>query len=292
MAQEEQEVDLAIKSDVPEQTETEPTQEETTEEVKYSEVELRAMEQGWKPLDQWEGDPAEHRSAREYLDRGELLGVIKATKGELRELKNALRYMSEHQRKVHQSAYEQALSDLRKQKVDAIERGDGQKVVELDDRIQEHQQAIQTIRRAPAPVSEQDVSPTFENWLTRNQWYQTDPAKQAWANELAVSFGRTKKAAGEPVQEQELYDYITKEYRRIFVEPLRAKAPPAPDGGSKTAGAKATVTANASPESRLKTITAGLDPEDRRAVEKMIREGFVTVEQFVKDFEVVNKRGR
>ena len=77
---------------------------ETTEtpSKQYSELEERAIAQGWKPKDQWEGPPEEHRSAKDFLEFGEILGKLKTTSNEVKELKNSLRYLSEHQKKVYQ----------------------------------------------------------------------------------------------------------------------------------------------------------------------------------------------
>lgn len=270
---------------------------ETPQEPQYTELERRAMEQGWKPLDQWDGDPAEHRSAREFLDRGELLGALKITKKQVQELTNTVRFLTEHQRKVHQAAYEQALKDLRKQKVAALEAGDAAAVVELEEQIDQHREAIQTIKKAPT-APQPDTSPIFEDWLSKNQWYAKDKSKKMWADAMAVDYASSKAQQGERVTEQELYDYLHKEARRVFPEDFRAaptrQAPPSPDGAGRQAGGKAKVSNEPArtPEQRLKELTADMPEAERREVEKMVRSGWVTAEQFVKDFELVKNRGR
>ena len=57
------------------------TQETKTEapKVEVSPTQQKAMEQGWKPKEEWEAegkDPSEWRDAKEYVERGELFDLI------------------------------------------------------------------------------------------------------------------------------------------------------------------------------------------------------------------------
>jgi hypothetical protein len=100
-----------VEGTISEQNEATGSTSQAENTTQYTETELRAMEMGWKPKDQWEGDPNEHRSAKEYIDRGELLGKLKQQGSELRELKAMVSTLSEHNRKVHAEAYRQAITD-------------------------------------------------------------------------------------------------------------------------------------------------------------------------------------
>lgn len=263
----------------------------------YTELELEAMKQGWKPLDQWEGEPEKHRSAREFLDRGELLGVQKQMRDELRELRNQIRFMSEHQRKVQSAAYEQALKDLRAQKAEAIERGDGQAAVILDEQIDMQRQALNAVKQAPPQQEPGTDSAIFQDWLTKNQWYKTDMGKKVWADNLAVEYAKAAQRSGRVFTERELYEFLHEEARKTFrMEDNRAAPgarPPSPDGSGRQSGnaARANHGAAKSPEAQFKSLVSGFSDADRRAAENWIKQGLMTHEQFVKDFELVN-RGR
>jgi len=73
------------KEETPVEEESEPESEpeveaeETTEEPtkEYTKEELEAISKGWKPKSTYEGDSSQFRTAKEFLERGELLDVIR-----------------------------------------------------------------------------------------------------------------------------------------------------------------------------------------------------------------------
>ena len=45
-----------------------------------SEIEEKAVAMGWVPLEEWKGDPEQHRPADEFVARGEqILPIVKKT---------------------------------------------------------------------------------------------------------------------------------------------------------------------------------------------------------------------
>src|SRR6266702_2198796 len=89
------------------------TKEEGNEPPKHTALEERAIEQGWRPKDEWDGDESEFRSAREFIDRGELLRKISSQGDELRKLKEVAGALSEHNKQVYVAGYKKAITDLR-----------------------------------------------------------------------------------------------------------------------------------------------------------------------------------
>jgi len=57
--------------------------------------ESEAREQGWKPQDEYEGDPNKWRPAKEFVERGELFGKIDSLGKELKETRKALKMLQE-----------------------------------------------------------------------------------------------------------------------------------------------------------------------------------------------------
>src|SRR5438132_1680053 len=74
---------------------------QTTTQLQHTALEERAIEQGWRPKDEWDGDESEFRSAREFIDRGELLRKISSQGDELRKLKEVAGALSEHNKQVY-----------------------------------------------------------------------------------------------------------------------------------------------------------------------------------------------
>jgi len=84
-------------------------------------AEEKAMEQGWVPQDQWEGDPEQWRPAKEFLDRGELFKKIEDQNRTIKEFKRALDDLKGHHSKTREVEYARALEALKMQKQSAIE---------------------------------------------------------------------------------------------------------------------------------------------------------------------------
>ena len=69
------------------ETQTEQVAGETSKQVSTNPYEGQAREMGWRPKDEWEGEPEKWRDAKEFVERGELYsndGVVppKATGAE------------------------------------------------------------------------------------------------------------------------------------------------------------------------------------------------------------------
>jgi hypothetical protein len=257
---------------------TEQTQE--TQEPQYTETELKALEQGWKPKDKWEGNPEDHRSAREYLDRGELLGKIKSQNTQLSEIRDALRGMSEHNRKVYAAGYENALRELKQQKLAALRDGEPEQVLAIDDKIDETKDAIRAIKAQPPAV--QGPSPVTKSWLEDNSWYGNDMVLTHYANGVATEVGRS----GPNVTEQMVYDAIDKAVRKEFPEKFGARKQTvgalSPDGeGRKAAGAgKPTSNANNS----FEKILSGMSEMEASIARNLVKTGGLTKEKYVEDY--------
>ena len=78
----------------------EPTALVTDPVVNTDPYESEAREQGWKPKEEYEGDPEKWRPAKEFVERGELFGKIDVLGRELKETKKALKLLQEHNSKI------------------------------------------------------------------------------------------------------------------------------------------------------------------------------------------------
>src|SRR5574343_553334 len=75
--------------------------------------EEQAREQGWKPKEEYEGDPNKWKPAKEFVERGELFGKIDTLGRELKETKKALKMLQEHNAKIKETEYARAVSELK-----------------------------------------------------------------------------------------------------------------------------------------------------------------------------------
>jgi hypothetical protein len=199
-------------------------------------IEAKAMEQGWRPKEEWEGPPEQWRDAQTFLDRGELFGKIDAQRGEIKQLKAALVEMRNHNLKIAEVEYKRALADLKSQKRDALAEGNVDAVMALDDQIDTVKEAAAQHAAAAAarPVeTESEVRPMFNQWLSQNQWFEKDRVMRAYANDLG------KELAANGLSPAEVLDRVTKEVKAQFPDkftnPNRAK-PSAVEGSTNKGG--------------------------------------------------------
>lgn len=281
-----EEVKLPSKEELLNAGKQEETKEPTSSEPKYTEVEKVALSQGWKPKDQWDGNPDEHRSAREYLDRGELLGKIKVQNEQLREIRTALQGMSDHNRRVYAAGYENALKELKVQKLQALKEGEAEQVLAIDDKIDSTKEALQAIKteaeQAKVTAKQQGPSPITQNWLAINKWYQTDAIMRHAANGLAMELGK----ANPNVTEEEIYQTIDREMRKEFPHKFKtAQAAPSPDGEStRSAGSgKTTTTGNS-----FEKLLGSMSEMQATIARNLVKTGAITKEKYVEDWNSMN----
>lgn len=189
----------------------EPREERRSAPRGESDVEERARRMGWRPKEEWEGDPEKHRSAEEFVQRGEEMLPIVRSRAE-----RAEREASEARQRIE--AMEQDYADRfarmermsaialqrQKQQIEAryadkmrsaVEYGD----VETYDRLARQQQdelrefdagaekERETRRTEPErkqrqepqemPLTRQQQA-TVDEWMSDNPWWQVDQVLQ------------------------------------------------------------------------------------------------------------------
>jgi hypothetical protein len=249
--------------------------EQTPEAPELSPIEQKAAEQGWVPKDQWTGDPDDWRPAKEFVDRGELFKKIDEVRRENKRLREGHEELVKHHLNVRKLAYEQALADLKEQKKAALAEGDVDAVVEIDERIAETKEEQRTAK-AEAVQEAAQPDPVFESWINRNQWYTTDVAAKAVADEVArmlfMRGERDKEALLEAAEKA-----VRKEFPHKFNNPKRDQAG-AVEGST---GKKVTKSA---PD-------ADLSDAERQIMNKVLRvTPGLTKEQYIKELKAVKSR--
>lgn len=165
-----------------------------TEPAGLNDVEIQASEKGWVPEKEWDGDPGEWRPAKEFLDRGELMDRISSQTKQLtqydskiQQLESTVQQLAEHNKKIAKVEYDKAISDLKKQKADALDIGDHTTVVEIDDKmtdLKQSKQETETLEHAQPAGPHPDVV----SWMTENTWYTSDMALRGAADAIANQF--------------------------------------------------------------------------------------------------------
>jgi hypothetical protein len=250
-----------------------------------SESETKARRLGWVPKEEFKGNPDQWRDADEFLHRGEEIhGYLKADLDRLhntltqrdRELVEIRQTMDEF-RKFHNEtesrAYKRAIEELKALKISAIEQGDGSKVVEIDDqidRLKEAQAAPKEVKSAtPAQVNND-----FIDWSVQNKWYGADVE----LTQLAEDLGEVIKKQKPNLVGKEFLDEVTNRVKKLSPEKFE-------NPNRQTAAVGSSSDGRAPSTSGKKKSYENLPADAKKACDKFVKEGLLTKEQYVKEFE-------
>ncbi len=148
-----------------------------------------ARQQGWRPKEEWEGNPEDWVDAKTFNQRGEYMERIKSQSSLIKKLEkrlskqeSTLEELAEHHRRVSEIEYKKALEQLKGLKKEALDLGDHEKVVEIDDKIQDLKDT-KPQEKAPT-TNDSSMHPDVEAWIDENPWYEEDLALQGAAEAL------------------------------------------------------------------------------------------------------------
>jgi len=127
----------------------------------------KAKASGWKPLEEFEGDPDQWVDAKEFIGRAPLFEKNHKLKKEVNELKNTLHEVKGYITKVSQAAYNKAVADLTAQRDAAIDDGDKDQVRAID-------KAMKEAESIKVPID--NVHPAIKAWEDDNgEWFYANP---------------------------------------------------------------------------------------------------------------------
>lgn len=250
----------------------------------YSPDEQKAVERGWVPEEQWEGDATEWVGAREFNRRGELFGKINSQSRKLNEMQTAMKRMHEMMVNNSETAYKQALQDLASQREQALQEGDTEQVRQIEGKAK---QVLGGMEKSKQEIAEKYAIPEtpqfFDEWMDNNPWYNQDEDKTAFANSVAQQFIQKSQAKGVEPDRQALLNEISTKVNKVFGgKSMSNNTVPSVLGASGH-----TRTGTASP--RGKGIAALRDDEQQIARTIMQSTG-MSEKDYMKSYNEINKR--
>jgi len=204
----------------------------------YSPVEEKAIEQGWIPKEEFDGDEAEFIDAPEFVRRGELFGKIEKQSKELKAVRQALDAFRTHHSKVKEMEYERALKTLKEARREATATGDHERALAIEDKIDEVKAEKETISRESqaTQVQEDDTyTPQFEAWVSRNDWYENNKVMRKAADAIGKDFHESGYSP------TEVLSMVEKEIRKEFAHKFTGsgvRRPTAVEGSTRGAPTK------------------------------------------------------
>ena len=227
-------------------------------------IEAEAREQGWKPKEEYEGDPTKWRPAKEFVERGELFGKIDHMGKELKETRKALKMLQDHHTKVRETEYNRALTELKALQKKHLEEGNSDGYLETTELLTDLK-AEQKAREVVQQNVPNQPDPRFINWVSANKWYEKDAEMRKYADTLGAGY-----AASNPgIDPEEVLQYVTKEVRTRFstkfVNPNREK-PSTVEGASTGAANKSLFE---------------LTDDERKVMNTFVRAGVMSKEDYI-----------
>jgi len=203
------------------------------DEVNYEE---KAISQGWVEQSEWKGDPEKWRPAKEFVERGEnIIPILRDKVKKLEdELKMSVKVNQAEIEELKKATYAQAKKDfdaeverIRKEKFEAVQSGDVEQFTKLE-------KAEKAIKEPKEPEkTKQVVTPVFEDWKSKNDWYSTDPELTDYAEFVAAKINKEKPGLPEAEFYKTVETKVKTAFREKFTNPNREKEDLVGSGGAK-----------------------------------------------------------
>lgn len=216
------------------QNEAGVNQQESTHEgdpPKVSETEAQARSAGWRPKEEYQGDPEKWVDAGEFVRRGQLFDKINHQHREIRELRKAVEGLVDHNRKIEETTKTRLISELKAAKKLALDEGDTAAAVEIDERIYDAKVELKEAKAQTTAQAAQDIDPAYWDFTQSNPWYTKDRAMTAFADQLGMELAQQ----GVPIAK--VYETVAKEVRKEFSHKFqRSTSAPAVEGSDAGKG--------------------------------------------------------
>jgi hypothetical protein len=252
----------------------------TEREVVY---ENKAKELGWRPEEEWDGEPSDWVPAKEFVGRQKLYDRIHSLKGELvnqgKKFENDMATIKSYVQQMSDIEYKRAVSDLTAQRKEAVKDADVDAVERINGQIDELKDA-----RKATPIPAVNTTPTYSQafiqWSERNSWYKNDSELRSEADSLGVAYSLQHKGQK---TEQEVMDYVERQIKRMNPEKFETKSrAPAVEGGSPGNSAEK--------KSGTKLSVRDLSEDEARVMKTLVARKIVTQEKYLTDLAEAKAR--
>lgn len=244
----------------------------TTQTEQQDPFEAKAMEMGWRPQEEWEGDPEDFVDAKEYVRRQPLFDKISSLNKQLKKLEQGMEAFKVHHKRVKDSEFQRAYDALKLAKRQALRDGETDQVLALEDKLEEiqaqHKEFEESLPETPKTA---EAHPAFVAWRQQNAWYQKDRAMTAFADKLGVELHQQGLSPDEVLQQ--ITKEIRTEFKHKFTNPKRDTPSPV-EGGSRKA-------------TKSSEDSFSMPEDDKRIMDKLIRSGAMTKEEYIKEYKRV-----
>ena len=269
------------------------TQQEAPEGPQY---ESEARAQGWVAQDEFRGSESDWVDAETFVRRGkEIMPILRKNNekllkelGEAKKIAEEAREAAKEFREYQKEQFERKTKDLESQleqlkqaKREAITQGDGDRAIAIDDAMDdlkeqriEAKQDLKDAEDKAKEVPQVTADPSLNEWMERNDWFGKDTRLTGVANGLGVELRRENPN----LQGKNFLDKLDEELAAMLPEKFGKKRVQNPMEGSPNG------TARPSSGSGKKSYN-NLPPEAKAACDKFVKQGLMTKEAYVAEYD-------
>lgn len=186
--------------------------EHESETPEVNEQEQVARSQGWRPKEEWTGDPNDWVDADEFNRRKPFFDAIHKVNQKNKRLEEQLTALQEHHNKVRQIERENARKELMEERRAAAKENDLEAVVAVDERLAE----LDKTSTAPVVPTRH---PALDAFAARNTWYDEDEDLQAYANGI----GATIEKKNPTLTTEEVLEMVEKKVKERFPDKFQTQ---------------------------------------------------------------------
>lgn len=259
-----------VKVELPDQEA--PPEETKKEQPQLSPIEEQALSMGWRPRTEFDGSDDEFVDAKEFVRRKPLFDRLDQQGKQLKNVTKALDQLKGHYSKMREVEFQRALTELKSARRQALSDSDGERFEVLDDRIKEvEKEAEKLTREAEVPTNAPDPA-EFQQWHSRNGWYQKDEAMTAFADRVGNKYkDQVDRGDMTPLQAlQKIEQAVKTEFQHKFRNPNKDTAP---NVGDSAPGAK-------------KGLAFQLTEEENKIMTNLVRQKVMTKEEYIRDLKL------
>lgn len=222
-----------------------------------SEVEQQALDMGWRPKTEWDGDPDEWKSAKQFVKDKGLFDYIDTLKSQVHGLKRDFKEVYNKISASERAKYEARILELTAQKKAAAKEGDVEAVEDIRDEIDATKTKL--IQENQQPV-QKGPDPDFVTWVEQNPWYTQNLSLQAEADGFAKSYVAEH---GENATFKQVLNHVTTKMKKLYPEKF---------GVTKQTVASVEGSTNTPRRSGTKFDSSDLDPTAKEVMRTFIKQ--------------------
>lgn len=261
--------------------------------------ETEARSQGWRPKEEFQGEPTKWVDAQTFVERGQ--NWIPHLKAEIAELRNLARTQEEFNRqqraklaqdaKLKQTQLQDRIAQLEAHRGAAISQADGNAAVQIEREIRATERELATTERevgntqtqAQNPAAHPEIQKIASRWRTKNPWYRLDAPATEMADRVGNEYAIIHPEASLP----EVLDYVELTVKQAYphITGQGNRVPSGPQGSNTRSGVRNVQqdTNNGSSGTRWDE----LDPQTQKMADEFIkRKVYKNRTEYLKAYDV------